>query len=121
VLSHWVLDFLVHRPDLPLWPGGLRVGLGLWNSWAASVALEVLFFGAGLAIYLATTTARDAIGRYAFWLLVALLFFGWVSTAFAGAPPSVNTMAWGALSMWITVPWGCWADAHRGVKLPFPA
>src|SRR5687768_4256927 len=32
VLSHWVLDFVTHRPDLPLWPGGPMVGLGLWNS-----------------------------------------------------------------------------------------
>lgn len=118
VLSHWVLDFLVHRADLPLWPRGLRVGLGLWNSWATSITLEVLFFGVGLATYLATTTAKDAIGRYSLWLLIALLFFGWVSTLFAGAPPSVHAMAWGALSMWVTVPWGYWADFHRRVKLP---
>ena len=37
VVSHWVLDFVSHRPDLPLWPGGPKVGLGLWNSWAASI------------------------------------------------------------------------------------
>ncbi|HEU5299248.1 MAG TPA: metal-dependent hydrolase, partial [bacterium] len=35
VVSHWVLDFLVHRPDLPLAPGAMRVGLGLWNLPAA--------------------------------------------------------------------------------------
>src|SRR5712692_4508408 len=63
VLSHWVLDFIVHRPDLPLWPRGPRVGLGLWNSWPASIAVEVLFFGAGLLIYLGTTRANDNIGR----------------------------------------------------------
>src|SRR5690349_8380809 len=33
VASHWMLDVVVHRPDLPLWPGGPKVGLGLWNSW----------------------------------------------------------------------------------------
>src|SRR6266404_408716 len=42
VVSHWVLDFIVHRPDLPLWPGGPKVGLGLWNSWAASISVELL-------------------------------------------------------------------------------
>lgn len=121
VLSHWLLDFLVHRPDLPLWPGSLRVGLGLWNSWAASITVEVLCFAAGLGTYLATTKAKDAVGRYAFWLLMALLFFGWVSTLLAGPPPGVNAMAWGALGMWITVPWGYWADLHRTVKLLLPA
>ena len=113
VLSHWVLDFIVHRPDLPLWPGGPRVGLGLWNSWAGSISVELLIFGAGLWAYLDFTRARDSVGGYAFWALMALLFFGWVSTLFAGAPPSVTAMAWGAMTMWLTVPWAWWADAHR--------
>jgi membrane-bound metal-dependent hydrolase YbcI (DUF457 family) len=42
VLSHWLLDFIVHRPNLQLYPGSeVRVDLGLWNSWAASIAMEV--------------------------------------------------------------------------------
>ena len=49
-LSHWILDFLVHRPDLPLWPGRPKVGLGLWNSWIAEVVIEVGIFAAGLWI-----------------------------------------------------------------------
>jgi hypothetical protein len=116
VISHWILDFVVHRPDLPLRPGGeARLGLGLWNSWPASITVEVLFFGAGLWIYLRSTRAHDNIGRYGFWSLIALLFFGWISTLFAGAPPDVHSVAWGALSMWLTVPWAWWADKHRGV------
>ena len=52
VLSHWILDAIVHRPDLPLIPGGrTRVGLGLWNSWSASIAVESVFFVAGLWLY----------------------------------------------------------------------
>jgi hypothetical protein len=114
VLSHWVLDFLVHRPDLPVRPGGEALaGMGLWNSWPASIAVEVLFFGAGLWMYLSSTRARDNVGRYGFWSLIALLFFGWVSTLFAGAPPNVTALAWGGMTMWLTVPWGWWADAHR--------
>jgi hypothetical protein len=114
VLSHWVLDFIVHRPDLQLYPGGsARVGLGLWNSWIATIAAEVLCFGAGLWIYLGCTRARDNAGRYGFWTLVAVLFFGWLSTLFAGAPPGVTALAWGAIAMWLVVPWGWWADSHR--------
>jgi hypothetical protein len=72
VLSHWLLDFIVHRPDLQLYPGSeVRVDLGLWNSWAASIAMEVLFFGAGLGSYLSCTRARDNTGRYAFWAMIA--------------------------------------------------
>ena len=116
VLSHWLLDFIVHRPDLQLYPGSeARVGLGLWNSWAASIAMEVLFFGTGLGIYLSCTCARDNTGRYGFWSLIAFLFFGWVSSLFAGAPPNLAALAWGGLAMGLTAPWGWWADRHRAV------
>lgn len=114
VLSHWVLDFIVHRPDLQLYPGGeVRVGMGLWNSLPASIAAEVVCFGAGAWIYRSCTRARDNIGRYGFWTLIAFLFLGWVSTLFAGAPPSVDALAWGGVAMWLTAPWGWWADSHR--------
>ena len=114
VTSHWILDFIVHRPDLPLRPGGeVRLGLGLWNSWPASIAVEVLFFGFGLWIYLSSTRARDNIGRYGFWSLMAFIFIGWISTLFAGPPPDVRSLAWGALAMCIAAPWAWWADKHR--------
>ena len=46
VLSHWVADFLVHRPDLPLYDNSAKVGLGLWNYPALSFPLEVGLLGA---------------------------------------------------------------------------
>ena len=114
VISHWILDFIVHRPDLPLRPAGeARLGLGLWNSWRASIVVEVLFFGGGLWIYLTSTRARDNIGRYGFWSLMAFIFLGWIGSLLAGPPPDVRSLAWGALVMWITVPWAWWADKHR--------
>jgi len=115
VLSHWVLDFLVHRPDLPLWPGGPRVGLGLWNNWVAEITVEVAIFAAGIWMYSTITRARADVGRYAFWALMGFLFLGWVASLLAGAPPNARSMAWGALSMWIVVPWAWWADKHREV------
>ena len=113
VLSHWILDFIVHRPDLPLWPSGPRVGLGLWYSWSASIAAEVLIFAAGVWTYGTATRARDVIGRYAFWALVAFLLVGYVSVLAAGAPPNVTALARGGLMMWLLVLWGWWADKHR--------
>jgi hypothetical protein len=116
VLSHWVLDFIVHRPDLQLLPGvRLRVGLGLWNSSSASVAVETVFFGVGLSIYLSCTRGRDWVGHFGFWALIAFLFFGWIGTLFAGAPPNLPSIAWGGLAMLLTVLWGWWADRHRAV------
>ncbi|MFP5245801.1 MAG: metal-dependent hydrolase, partial [Thermoanaerobaculia bacterium] len=70
VLSHWLLDFLTHRPDLPLWPGGPKAGLGLWNSVPGTIAVEVTLFVIGLALYLRATVARDRIGSIALWALV---------------------------------------------------
>jgi hypothetical protein len=104
VPSHWVLDLLVHRPDLPLWPGGPKFGWGLWNYWVPEIVLEVAIFATGIWLYLDITRARDHIGRYAFWALMGFSFIGWVASLLAGAPPGVRSMAWGALSMWIVIP-----------------
>lgn len=49
VFSHWPLDLLVHRPDLPLWPGGPVVGLSLWDHPALEHWLESLMVAAGAA------------------------------------------------------------------------
>lgn len=63
VPSHWVLDLLVHRPDLPVWPGGPEVGFGLWNSVPGTLLVEFGLFGVGLALYLAATTPRIELPR----------------------------------------------------------
>src|SRR5262249_5244567 len=64
VLSHWVLDVVTHRPDMPVLIDGPYLGLGLWSSVRATVAVELLMFAGGLALYQRTTRAVDAIGRY---------------------------------------------------------
>ena len=56
VLSHWLLDLIMHRPDLPLYPGDSpHLGFGLWNSLAASLVVEGLIFAGGIALYLRST------------------------------------------------------------------
>ena len=47
-LSHWLLDFVTHRPDLPLWPGGPKAGLELWSSLPATMAVELPLYAIGL-------------------------------------------------------------------------
>jgi hypothetical protein len=116
VLSHWFLDWMVHRPDLLLYPGGSsKFGLGLWNHPLPEVLLEVGIFVAGAWFYAVATCAKDGIGRYGFWAWIVFLFVGWVSTLFAGAPPNVKALAWGGISMFLTVIWAWWADRHRQV------
>jgi hypothetical protein len=114
VLSHWVLDFVTHRPDMPLTLGGAeRFGLGLWNSVPATMAVEGLLFAAGIAVYVKATQAVDTTGKRALWSLVAFLVVVYVANIFAPPPPSGIAVAWTALSMWLLVAWGYWIDAHR--------
>ncbi len=51
VLSHWFLDLIVHQPDLPLYPGGLKVGLGLWNFPKTEFVVELVLLAAGVFYY----------------------------------------------------------------------
>lgn len=114
VASHWLLDWIVHRPDLPLAPGAQgRYGLGLWNSLPATLAVELGIFGAGVALYAASTRPVDRTGRIAFWLLAATLAAAWVGAAFGPPPPSVPVLAYSALAGYLFMAWGWWADRHR--------
>lgn len=118
VLSHWFLDLLMHRPDLPLVPGSEhKVGLGLWNSVAGTLAVEMLLFIAALAFYLRRTTAIDRAGRWGLWLLVAFLLVSYVGSAFGPPPPSVTAIAWVGIAGGVVFgAWGYWLDRHRAVR-----
>ena len=119
VLSHWILDVPMHRPDLPLWPGSAtRVGLGAWRSIPLTIVLELGVFGFGLAVYLRTTRARDRIGKGALWAMVAVLLLIFVSGFTAAPPPNGRAVALGALGLWLFVPWGYWIDRHREATQP---
>ncbi|HSS71786.1 MAG TPA: hypothetical protein VLQ46_14185 [Casimicrobiaceae bacterium] len=118
VLSHWVLDFISHRPDMPLWPGGPLVGLGLWYSIPATLAVEFLLFGAGVWIYVSVTRARDWMGSVLWWLFVALLSGLYLASVFGPAPPSVRVLAMSGLLGWLFIAWAYWIDRHRGLAAP---
>ncbi|HKI25769.1 MAG TPA: metal-dependent hydrolase [Candidatus Sulfotelmatobacter sp.] len=115
VTSHWVLDWITHRPDMPLYPGGgPRLGLGLWNSIAGTLIVELLMFAVGVGLYGSATRARDRIGRYAFAVYVGLLLLLYIGDRFSGPPPNVSDIAWsGILAIVILIPWAWWFDAHR--------
>ena len=113
VLSHWLLDVITHRPDLPLWPGGPKVGLGLWNSIPLTLIVEGSLFAAGLALYLRATRPRDAVGKWAFLALVLLTTAIWVSGPFSPPPPGVTAIAVVGLALWLFPLWASWIERHR--------
>ena len=114
VFSHWLLDFLTHRPDLPLWfTGSTRVGAGLWNSVAGTFVVEVGMFAAGIAIYLRSTRGKDRTGLYAFWSLIAVLFAVYCANLFGPPPPDPLTIAIAGNAAWLFVLWAYWIDRHR--------
>jgi hypothetical protein len=114
VLSHWFLDVLMHRPDLPLTlTGTTRLGLGLWNSMAGTLVIELLFFVAGIIIYVRTTAARDRVGSVGLWSLVVFLLTIYCLSIVGPPPPSARAVVWSAQAMWLLVVWGYWIDRHR--------
>jgi hypothetical protein len=118
VVSHWLLDALTHRPDMPLSvsAGSTRVGLGLWNSLAGTIAVEGALFAAGVWLYARSTRPIDRAGRLALWGLVAFLLAIYAANLFGPPPPSGMAAAWSALAMWLLVLWGYWLDRHRAAR-----
>lgn len=74
VFSHWILDLVVHTPDLPLWSDtSLKLGFGLWNSAIATYALEAVLLVSALWLYLKSTSATSAAGKYGMGAFVVFL------------------------------------------------
>jgi hypothetical protein len=114
VLSHWVLDWVTHRPDMPLYPGGTPLGLGLWNSVAGTLLTEIVMYVVGVWLYVASTRARDGVGRYGFWVLTVVLLASYVASLYAPPPPSTTGLAVGGIVFgWVFVVWAGWVDGHR--------
>ncbi len=114
VASHWALDFISHRPDMPLAPGSAtKVGLRLWNNVAATVAVEVIMLAAGVALYIGATKAVTRAGSLGFWAFLALLGFLYAGAVHGDPPPNVTVLAVSALSGWLAVWWAAWFDRNR--------
>ncbi len=114
VVSHWLLDWVSHRPDLPLAPGTAgRYGLELWASLPGTLIVELGLFAAGVVLYARSTRALDRRGHWAWWTLVAFLLTVYLANLFGPPPPSEPAIGWAALAMWLLVAWGYWVDRHR--------
>ena len=113
-LSHWILDAVVHRPDLPVIPeSGPIIGIGLWNSLIGTIVVELGIFALGLFLYLRSTRSKDRIGIYGMWGLMGFLILVWLGNIFGPPPPSDTAVAVSCFGLWFVVPWGYWVDRHR--------
>ena len=113
MLFRSLLDYVVHRPDLPLYAHSREFGLGLWNHRWVTIAIEIAMFAVAIWIYLQQTKAKDKIGSYAFGAFVVVLLAMYGFAVFGPPPPSVNKLAIGALCTWLFVLWAWWFDSHR--------
>ena len=112
VFSHWILDFITHRPDLQITPySNYRVGLGLWNYPVIEIILEVGVFLLGVYFYFTSMRPKR---RVSFWSLIGLLLVIHIMNLNAPAPPSAEAVAWSAILVWVFIIWAWWIE--RGVK-----
>lgn len=118
VMSHWVLDFVTHRPDMPLVPsGGPKLGLGLWNSVVATLVVEGAMFAVAVGLYVSGTRAKDAAGKYGLAGLVLLLSVAYVGNTLGPPPPSPRAIALVALlGAVLFLLWASWVDRHRPAR-----
>ena len=117
VFSHWILDFITHRPDLPLAFGDtVYFGLGLWNSVTGTLAVETALFFAGIFLYVRTTSARDKTGFFGFWSLISVLVIIYVANIFGPPPPDDFSIGIAGNASWLFVVCAYWVDRHRKIN-----
>jgi hypothetical protein len=117
VVSHWLLDFVVHVPDLPLVPGGgPRLGLGLWNSLPAWLVVELGLFALGVWIYTRTTRAHDLAGQWGLIGLIGFLLLIFAGATFGPPPPSTAAIAYSDLGQLLIIALAAWVDRHRRAR-----
>jgi hypothetical protein len=116
VLSHWLLDVLVHPPEILLMPtGSSRLGLGLWTHLNVALAVEALLLAGGWRLYFSATGAESLVGRYGLGVfLVILVAFAFGGQLWAPLPASVPQLAAGSLiTLVIVFLVAGWLDRRR--------
>jgi hypothetical protein len=117
VFSHYVLDVITHRPDMPITlTGSRRLGLGLWNYPGATLAVESALFIVGSAIYLSVTRARDAAGRAGLYALIVVMVAIYFAALYGPPPPSTAAIAGAGHLTWLFVIWAYWVERHRAPR-----
>lgn len=113
VVSHWVLDWVTHRPDLPIGLDGQHYGLGLWSNAPLTIGVELAAFAIGLWLYVRGTRAVSRAGTWGLWSLVVVLLGIYAGAAFGPPPPGWEAVAWAGLLSWLFPLWGWRVDVGR--------
>lgn len=116
VVSHWVLDWITHRPDMPVSFGERHLGLGLWNNVVATALVELAMFVAAAALYDRVTIPRDRIGRISNWIFGGILLGIYFGNVFGPPPSSTAAVSFAALGLWLFVFAAEWIDRHRAPR-----
>ena len=102
VFSHWMLDLLVHRPDLALYPGGPKVGLGLWNHPVPEMIVEMGLVAVAGALWAAQRVSSGQKAGAAAWFLAGLAAIQYISVSMPGGGTPAS-MAASALAVYLVV------------------
>lgn len=114
VISHWLLDYFTHRPDLPLtFSEEQKVGLGLWNYKMLTLIMESIMFVVGVIIYSRSTIATATKGKILFWSFIILISAIYIMSVFGPAPTSVPAIKYSAMGQWLFIAWAYWIDKNR--------
>ena len=121
VFSHYVLDVITHRPDMPITiEGSTRLGLGLWNYPGTTLATESAMFIIGAAMYSSVTRENDRIGKIGLWSLMATLVAIYFAALWGPPPPNSQAVAVAGHLSWLFVLWAYWVDRHRQPRVRRP-
>jgi hypothetical protein len=114
VFSHFVLDAITHRPDMPITIAGTqKIGLGLWNYPGTTLALESAMFLSGLALYVSVTREKDRAGKIGLLALIAVLAAIYFAALYGPPPPDTRAVAGAGHLQWLFVLFAYWVDRHR--------
>jgi len=118
VFSHWLLDALVHRPELPLvGAASAQVGLGLWGSMPTALAVEAAIVLAGLLLFLPGSRLPRGRALALAALTIAILAFTVAGMTIAPAAPSPHAMAAASLVTVVAVcALACWLGRPPRVR-----
>jgi len=98
VFSHWLLDLVVHVPDLPLFDDSAKVGFGLWRWLWISLPLELITLLAGAIVYVRAIPSKTRRGDVWLWLFVVAMVALELYSAFGPIPPTPAAEAETALT-----------------------
>lgn len=118
VVSHWVLDVIGHRPDMPVAPPAMwLLGFGLWNSLAATVIVEGGFWLVALILYIRATRSKSWTGAFVFWPGVVVFTLLWWGNITQGIEPDpVKAGVGGLIVFSLMIGWAYWTNWVRAVE-----